>query len=79
MACTKHTVRHAMPATWPFRRRPNTVLGLVYSRPGLAYTTRAWRLMRHSIALREPGLTDAVRVNPWGISWTFVRASAATT
>jgi signal transduction histidine kinase/ActR/RegA family two-component response regulator len=40
-------------------------LCLVYARLGLF--RRAMRVMRHSIALREPGLTDVARVNPWGI------------
>ena len=41
-------------------------LCLTYSRLGLNY--RAWRVMRHSIALREPGLIDSARVNIWGIA-----------
>ena len=41
-------------------------LCLTYSRLGLNH--RAWRVMRHSIALREPGLIDSARVNIWGIA-----------
>ena len=40
-------------------------LCLTYTRLGLLH--RACRLMRHSIALREPGLTHAARVNLWAI------------
>jgi GAF domain-containing protein/CheY-like chemotaxis protein len=40
-------------------------LCLTYARLGL--WRRARRLMLHSIALREPGLTDAARVNVWAI------------
>jgi signal transduction histidine kinase/CheY-like chemotaxis protein/tetratricopeptide (TPR) repeat protein len=40
-------------------------LSLAYGRLGLY--RRAVRLMRHSIALREPGLTHAARVNVWAI------------
>ena len=41
-------------------------LCLTYARLGLNH--RSWRLMRHSIALREPGLVDSARVNIWGIA-----------
>ncbi len=41
-------------------------LCLAYGRLGLY--RRALRLMRHSIALREPGLTDVARVNIWAIA-----------
>ncbi|MEI6027293.1 MAG: response regulator [Betaproteobacteria bacterium] len=47
-------------------------LCLTYARLGL--WRRARRLMLHSIALREPGLTDAARVNVWGIASTMARA-----
>jgi GAF domain-containing protein/CheY-like chemotaxis protein len=40
-------------------------LCLTYARLGLM--RRARRLMLHSIALREPGLTDAARINLWAI------------
>jgi GAF domain-containing protein/DNA-binding response OmpR family regulator len=44
-------------------------LCLIYSRLGLLH--RATRLMRQSIALREPGLTHAARVNVLGILANF--------
>jgi signal transduction histidine kinase/DNA-binding response OmpR family regulator/putative methionine-R-sulfoxide reductase with GAF domain len=47
-------------------------LSLTYARLGLFH--RAWRLIRHSIALREPGLTDAARMNIWGIASIAARA-----
>ena len=47
-------------------------LCLTYARLGL--WRRARRLMLHSIALREPGLTDAARVNIWGIAGLMARA-----
>ena len=41
------------------------ILHLVYLRLGLYH--RALRLMRHSIVLREPGLTDAARAHVWAL------------
>ncbi len=46
-------------------------LCLTYARLGLNH--RSWRLMRHSIALREPGLVDSARVNSWGIASVVAR------